>query len=96
MPSANRVVWGHALTQIGVVVRRGSFPVALLAVVLILATAMQAPAGFGPVWILALPVLTFVLGRAFAIGLGAAGWMTFPPEHRAVLAELGARARVNA
>ena len=96
MPSASRVAWGHALTQIGVVVRRSSLLLTLLAVVLILATAVQAPAGFEPIWIFALPALTFVLGRAFAVGLGAAGWMTFPPEHRAVLAELGAQARFDA
>ena len=96
MSSANRVAWGHALTQIGVAVRRGSFLLAVLASVLIVASATQSPAGLEPVLILALPALTFVLARASAIGLAAAGWMMFPPEHRAVLAELGAQARFDA
>jgi len=96
MPPTSRVAWGHALTRIGVAVRRGSFLLAMLAVVLILATAAQTPDGFEPVWILVLPALTFVLARTFAIGLGAAGWMTFPPAHRAVLTELSARARCDA
>ncbi len=94
VPDDCRIEWGHALTRIGVLFRRASAPLALVTLaILLFATLVPSLAGLGAAWTLAVPAVVFVAGRTFAVGLGALGWMVFPPEHRALLAELAARAR---
>lgn len=90
VPDDRRIEWGHALTGIGVLVRRACAPLAL-GTLAILVTVVPSLAGLGPAWTLAVPAVAFVVGRTFAVGLGAIGWLVFPPEHRALLAELAAR-----
>lgn len=92
-----RIEWGHALTGIGVIVRRGCAPLALVTfAVLLFAAVVPSLAGLEAAWTLALPAVAFVVGRTFAVGLGALGWMVFPPDHRTLLAELAERAREQA
>ena len=92
-----RIEWGHALIGIGVLVRRVCAPLALGSLAILLLAAVVPGLGeFGVVWTLALPAVAFVAGRTFAVGLGALGWVVFPPEYRALLAELAARAREHA
>lgn len=95
MPAQSRIEWGHALTGLGLLVRRACAPLALVALGALLFAALAGPqAGVEPAGIVALPV-AFLLGRTFALGLGALGWMVFPPTHRMLLAELGARAHAQ-
>ncbi len=95
MSAQSRIEWGHALIGFGLLVRRASAPLALVALAaLLFAGLARVQAAVEPAWILALPV-AFVLGRTFAVGLGALGWMVFPPAHRTLLAELAARARAH-
>ncbi len=94
LPDDHRIAWGHALTATGVLLRRACAPLALVTLaILLFAAVVPGLAGLGVVWALAVPALVFVAGRTFAVGLGALGWVVFPPEHRALLAELAARAR---
>lgn len=93
-PDDRRIEWGHALIGIGVLVRRACAPLALVTLaILLLAAVVPGLAGLDAAWTLAVPAAVFVAGRPFAVGLGALGWVIFPPEHRALLAELAARAR---
>ena len=88
-----RIEWGHVLTRTGVLVRRACAPLALFALaILLFAAVTPSLAGLNATWTVA-PAVAFVGGRTFAVGLGALGWMVFPPEHRALLAELAARAQ---
>lgn len=97
MSDDRRIEWGHALTGIGVLVRRACAPLALATLaILLFAAVVPNLAALETVWALAVPALAFVAGRTFAVGLGALGWMVFPPEHRTLLAELAARAREHA
>ncbi len=61
--------------------------------ILLFAAVVPGEAGIEAAWTLAVAAAVFVAGRTFAVALGALGWMVFPPEHRALLAELAARAR---
>ena len=93
-PDDRRIEWGHALIGIAVLVRRACAPLALVALaILLFAAVVPGLAGLGAAWTLAVAAAVFVAGRTFAVGLAALGWMVFPPEHRALLAELAARAR---
>ncbi|MDQ4072429.1 MAG: hypothetical protein M3088_06100 [Actinomycetota bacterium] len=95
MPVQSRIEWGHALIGLGLFVRRACAPLALVALAVLVFAALAPPqAGVEPAGILALPA-AFVLGRTFAVGLGALGWMVFPPAHRTLLAELAARAHAH-
>jgi hypothetical protein len=95
MPAQSRIEWGHALTGFGLLVRRACAPLAVVALAALLFAALAWPqAGVEPAGILALAV-AFALGRTFAVGLGALGWMVFPPAHRTLLAELAARAHAH-
>ncbi len=94
MPDERRIVWGHGLTGVGVLIRRGSAPLALVTLaILLFAAVVPSLAGLDGMWTVAVPVVAFVGGLTFAVGLGALGWVVFPPEHRTLLAELAARAR---
>jgi hypothetical protein len=93
VPDDRRIEWGHALIGIGVLVRRACAPLALVILaILLFATLVPSLAWLGAAWTLAVPAVAFVAGRTFAVGLGALGWLVFPPEHRTLLAELAARA----
>lgn len=83
----NRVAWGHALTGIGLLVRRASVPVAFVAPVLLWLTAPPQPYSVHPTWLLAAPAALFLACRICAIAVGALGWIVFPPMHRNLLAE---------
>ena len=93
-PDDRRIEWGHALTRIAVLVRRACAPLALVTLaILLFAAVVPSLAGLEAAWTLAVPAVVFVAGRTFAVGLAALGWVVFPPEHRALLAELAARVR---
>ena len=90
MTGHERIAWGHTLVGIGLLVRRLSAPSALLAVAaLLLAGAAPSATGAGMAWVLAVPLAILAGARGLAVGLGALGWVTFPPEHRAMLSEIG-------
>ena len=93
MIAAPRIGWGHALTSIGLIVRRASIPVALVALA-VLGLAGIAPPGssIAPAWALAAPLGAFIACRVAAVGLAMVGWIVFPPEHRALLGDLAERA----
>jgi hypothetical protein len=93
MPTSNRLAWGHTLTDIGVVVRRVSMPLAAVAAVAL--AFILAPSSFEPAWIAVLAVAVFAASRVIAVGLAALGWMVFPPDHRTVLAELSTYATTD-
>ncbi len=84
-----RIVWGHAVIGVGLLIRRLSGPAALLALVaLVLARATPSGAGVGTALVLGIPVLMLLGGRILAVLVGAIGWIVFPPEHRAVLSDI--------
>lgn len=97
MPDDRRIEWGHGLIGVGVLVRRACAPLALTSLaILLFAAVVPSLAWLDAAWTLAVPAVAFLGGRTFAVGLGALGWMVFPPEHRTFLAELAARAREHA
>ncbi len=80
---------------VGVMLRRVSLPAALFLLgALILAGSMPEP-GLEPSWVLGAPLLSMVMARIVAVGLGALGWLVFPASHRALLSEIVSEARVN-
>ena len=88
-----RIAGGHLLTRLALVVRRLSLPVALVAVLLVVAWG-SAPSSFtlGLLGTAAIPAGILLACRAVAMGLAMAGWLVFPPDHRTVLVELTDRA----
>lgn len=89
MASPGRIVWGHAVVGVGVLVRRLSGPAALLSLTtLVLAGATSSAADVGTALVLGIPVVVLLGGRTLAVSLGALGWVIFPPEHRAVLSDI--------
>jgi len=97
MTAAPRIGWGHALTSVGLILRRASIPMALVALAA-LGLAGVAPPGrsIAPAWALAAPLGAFIACRAAAVGLAMVGWLVFPPEHRALLGNLAERAQDGA
>ncbi len=97
MTQDRRIEWGHALTGTGVLVRRACAPLTPVGLaVLLFAAVIPTLAGLDAAWVFAVPAVTLVAARTFAVGLAALGWIVFPPAHRRLLAELAARAREQA
>jgi hypothetical protein len=92
MEAARRIAWGHFLVGLGLLLRRASLPAAI-ATMALLVLAGFPPLGLelSPAWVLAVPLAVLLVARVGAVGIAAAGWLVFPPEHRALLSELSSR-----
>jgi hypothetical protein len=96
MSSTPRIGWGHALTSVGLLVRRGSLLVALVALAVLGLTAAAPGRASAAEWALVAPLAAFIACRVVAVGLAMVGWLVFPPEHRALLGSIAERAREGA
>lgn len=96
--SSARVACGHAVIGVGLLVRRISLPLAALCLAaLVLAGASPLLGGpGGPAWLLLTPLALLFAARVLAIAIGAAGWLVFPSEHRAMLAEIASEPHLSA
>jgi hypothetical protein len=97
MTPSRQIALGHALLGFGLLVRRLSVPAATLTfAALVFAGFEPIEAEIGAGWVFAIPVLVLLGGRLVAVGLGALGWLVFPPEHRDVLSAIALRAETDA
>ena len=89
MAAHRRIVWGHALTGIGLLIRRAALPLAILALVGVLLTGMGPGSDtVARTLVIGVPLLAFIGSRVLAVAVAAVGWVFFPPTYRAVLGNL--------
>jgi len=96
MTSPGRIVWGHAILGVGVLIRRLSAPVAVLALAaLVLAGAGPSGVALGAAFVLGIPAVLLIGGRILGVMLGALGWIVFPADHRAVLSDIASEPQLQ-